>query len=130
MHIHDVMILCVLGVLLWVGGTVYFASQAPVLLSKRTLSILIFILAPVLSAAAVFVILYWRGIAPSSWAAAALLLAIPGMLGEALVLGRLALFVPRLPTTAAGPYGALLFLTYALVLAVAELVTLSSARLP
>jgi len=49
-----------------------------------------------------------------------LLLAIPGMIGEAIVLSNLATFMPKLHAASGGRYGAFLFVTYALVLGVAE----------
>jgi hypothetical protein len=60
-------------------------------------------------------------------AQAMLLLAIPGMIGEAVVLSHLATFMPRLQATSGGKYGAFLFATYALVLGIAEIVTLRAA---
>lgn len=53
-----------------------------------------------------------------------LLLAIPGMIGEAVVLSNLAVFMPKLHAESGGRYGAFLFMTYAVVLAIAELVPL------
>jgi len=53
-----------------------------------------------------------------------LLLAIPGMIGEAVVLSHLSTFMPKLQATSGGKYGAFLFATYALVLGLAEIVTL------
>jgi hypothetical protein len=53
-----------------------------------------------------------------------LLLAIPGMIGEALVLSNLSTFMPKLQATSGGRYGAFLFATYALVLGMAEVVSL------
>jgi hypothetical protein len=53
-----------------------------------------------------------------------LLLAIPGMIGESLVLSRFSTFMPHLQEIDAGRYGALLFATYAVVLAIAEVITL------
>jgi hypothetical protein len=53
-----------------------------------------------------------------------LLLAIPGMIGESLVLSNLSTFMPKLHATSGGRYGAFLFATYALVLGVAEVVAL------
>jgi hypothetical protein len=49
-----------------------------------------------------------------------LLLAIPGMIGEAVVLSHRGIFMPRLQATSGGRYGAFLFATYALVLGLAE----------
>lgn len=53
-----------------------------------------------------------------------LLLAIPGMLGEAVVLPHLSAFMPKLHAASGGRYGAFLFATYAVVLGLAEVVTL------
>jgi hypothetical protein len=73
-------------------------------------------------------ILRWRHVAPSNWAVAMLLLAIPGMVGEAVVLSNLGTFMPRIQEASGGRYGAFLFGTYAIVLGIAEFVTLRSAR--
>ena len=72
-------------------------------------------------------ILRWRQVPLVSWAPAMLLLAIPGMVGDALILGFLASFMPRLNALSGGRFGALLFATYACVLGVAELVTLRAS---
>jgi hypothetical protein len=53
-----------------------------------------------------------------------LLVAIPGMIGEAVVLSNLETFMPKLHVASGGRYGAFLFATYALVLGIAEVVTL------
>jgi hypothetical protein len=57
-----------------------------------------------------------------------LLLAIPGMIGEALVLANLPTFMPKLRAASGGRYGAFLFATYAVVLGVAEIVTLRAKQ--
>jgi hypothetical protein len=56
-----------------------------------------------------------------------LLVAIPGMLGEALLLSNFSAMMPRMQPASAGKYGAFLFATYALVLGIAEIVTLRAA---
>jgi hypothetical protein len=86
-----------------------------------------FVLSPIVSAAICIAILRWRRVGPTHWASAMLLLAIPGMIGEAVVLSHLATFMPRLQAASGGRYGAFLFATYALVLGVAEVVTLRAA---
>ena len=83
---------------------------------------------PIVSAALCIAILLWRRIAPADWASAMLLLAIPGMIGEAVVLSHMSTFMPRLQATSGGRYGAFLFATYAVVLALAEVVSLRAAR--
>ena len=55
-----------------------------------------------------------------------LLLAIPGMIGESIVLSHLSTFMPRIQASSGGRYGAFLFATYALVLGIAEVVTLGA----
>jgi heme A synthase len=83
-----------------------------------------FALSPVFSALLCIAILRRRHIRSRNWAAAMLLLAIPGMIGEAFVLTNLATSMPRLHAESGARYGALLFATYAIVLGIAETVTL------
>ena len=53
-----------------------------------------------------------------------LLLAIPGMIGETVVLSHLGTFMPRIQEASGGRYGAFLFATYAVVLGIAEFASL------
>jgi hypothetical protein len=48
------------------------------------------------------------------------------MLGEAIVLSHLSTFMPRIQESSGGRYGAFLFATYALVLGIAEFITLKA----
>jgi hypothetical protein len=122
---QDITLLLVLGLLIWVVGTVYYANRGPAILETTDLRYWVaFILSPVLTAVLCIAILQWRHIAPQNWASATLLLAIPGMFGEAVVLSHLSTFMPKLHATSGGRYGAFLFATYALVLGIAEWVTL------
>jgi len=122
---QDITVLLVLGLLIWVAGTIYYANRGPFILETTDLRYWVaFILSPILSAIFCIAILRWRHIAPQNWASAMLLLAIPGMLGEAVVLSHLSTFMPKLHATSGGRYGAFLFATYALVLGIAEWVTL------
>jgi hypothetical protein len=50
------------------------------------------------------------------------------MIGEAIVLSNLRTFMPRIQEASGGRYGAFLFATYAVVLGIAEFVTLRSSR--
>lgn len=127
MKAQDAAVLFALGVAFWIAGTVYFAAQGAAILESTTARYWrSFVLLPVVSAAVCIGILRWRHIAPSHWAQAMLLLAIPGMIGEAVVLSHFARFMPRLQTASGGKYGAFLFATYALSLAIGEIVTLRS----
>jgi hypothetical protein len=115
MKVQDITVLSLLGLLIWVVGTVYYGYRGPAILeTTSTRYWTAFALSPVFSAAL--------------WTTAMLLLAIPGMIGEAVVLTHLPTFMPRLHAGSGGRYGAFLFATYAVVLGLAEVVTLRSAR--
>ena len=122
---QDVAFLLVLGLIIWIVGTIYYASHGPAILETASLRYwTAFALSPIASAVLCIAILRWRHIAAANWTSAMLLLAIPGMIGEAVVLSNLSTFMPKLHATSGGRYGAFLFATYALVLGVAEVVTL------
>jgi len=122
---HDVAFLLVLGLIIWIVGTICYANRGPAILETTSLRYwAAFALSPVVSAVLCVAILLWRHIAPANWTSAMLLLAIPGMIGEALVLSNLSTFMPKLHATSGGRYGAFLFAAYALVLGMAEVVTL------
>jgi hypothetical protein len=128
MKAQDVALLLVLGLMIWILGTVHYANQGPVILETTSVRYwTAFALSPIISAALCIVILRWRHIAAAHWTSAMLLLAIPGMIGEAVVLSHLSTFMPKLHATSGGRYGTFLFATYALVLGVAEVVTLRAA---
>ena len=117
-----------LGLLIWIVGTIHYGLRGPTILettSSRYWSA--FALSPIVSGILCVLILRWRRIAPEHWTTATLLLAIPGMIGEAVVLANLSTFMPRLHPESGGRYGAFLFLTYAVVLGVAEVITLRAA---
>ena len=121
----DVALLLVLGLIIWIVGTIYYANRGPAILETTSLRYWgAFALSPIVSAVLCVAILRWRHIAPANWTSAMLLLAIPGMIGEALVLSNLSTFMPKLHATSGSRYGAFLFATYALVLGMAEVVSL------
>jgi len=127
MNLQESAFLFLLGLALWILGTIYYAYQGVRVLETTELRYWIsFVLSPVVSAALCVAILRWRQIPPAHWASAMLLLAVPGMIGEAVVLSYLGTFMPRLHATSGGRYGAILFATYALVLGLGEVVTLRS----
>lgn len=128
MKVQESALLFFLGLAIWILGTVYYAYRGPRVLETTELQYWVsFIASPVISAVICIAILQWRHIPPANWAAAILLLAIPGMIGEAVVLSHLATFMPKLHATSGGRYGAYLFATYAVVLGLAEVVTLRAA---
>jgi hypothetical protein len=125
MSVRETVILLLCGLAIWVLGTVYYAYTGPGILETTAARYWVsFFLSPVLSAAICFALLRWRQIPYGQWAAATLVLAIPGMVGEAVVLTHLGTFMPRLHAESGGKYAAFLFATYAFVLAIAEIVSL------
>ena len=129
MRIQECMLLLSLGLVIWILGTIYYAYSGRGILETTLVRYWVsFAISPVISAALCILILRWRHIAPSNWAVAMLLLAIPGMIGEAIVLSNLRTFMPRIQETSGGRYGAFLFATSAVVLGIAEVATLRSAR--
>jgi Family of unknown function (DUF5367) len=123
----DVALLLVLGLIIWILGTVYYANRGrDVLETTSSRYWKEFILSPVISAVLCIAILRWRHIALANWTSAMLLLAIPGMAGEAVVLSNLSTFMPKLQAASGGRYAAFLFASYAFILGVAEAVTLGA----
>jgi hypothetical protein len=122
------MMLIALGIIIWVAGSIYYAYRgAQVLETTKARYWISFFISPLVSAILVFGILKLLRIVSTEWASAALLLAIPGMIGEAIVLSHLSTFMPRIQESSGGRYGAFLFATYAVILGIAELVTLNAA---
>jgi formate hydrogenlyase subunit 4 len=117
-----------LGVAFWVAGTILYEFRGHHVFETSNQRYWInFVLTPVVTSAICILILRWRHIPATDWAFAALLLALPGMFGEAVLLSRFAAFMPRMRPESAGRYGAFLFATYALFLTIAELVTTRGA---
>ena len=129
MKTQECMLLLLLGLVMWILGTIYYAYAGHRVLETTPARYWVgFAISPIISAVLCLFILRWRHIPPSHWAIAMLLLAIPGMMGEAVVLSNLGTFMPRIHQASGGRYGAFLFATYAVVLGIAEFATLHSAR--
>jgi Family of unknown function (DUF5367) len=128
MKIQECILMLLLGLIIWILGTIYYAYAGHRILETTAIRYwMSFAISPIISAAFCILILRWRHIAPSNWAVAMLLLAIPGMVGEAVVLSNLGTFMPRIQEASGGRYSAFLFATYAVVLGIAEFATLRSA---
>jgi len=127
MERKDVISLLAIGLAIWIVGTVYYAATGATVLETTAARFWsAFILSPISSAALCIAILRRRCVPSEHWAPAMLLLAIPGMIGEAMVLCNFPTFMPKLHAASAGGYGAFLFVTYAFVLSVAVAVTLGA----
>ena len=121
---QDRILLLLFGSVFWVAGTLWFAVRGATIFETTRFRYWVnFILTPLVSAGVCLAVLRWRHIPVAEWASAALLIALPGMFGEALILSRFSAFMPRMQAASAGRYGALLFAAYALFLFIAEVVT-------
>lgn len=127
MKMHDRVLFLLFGLAFWIIGTLWYEVRGSFVFETTSLRYWInFVLTPIVSAAVCIAILRWRHISAPEWASAALLIALPGMFGEAVLLSNFALLMPRMQPTSAGRYGAFLFVAYALFLTIAEIVTLKA----
>jgi hypothetical protein len=121
----DNALLLAFGFIFWIAGTLWYEQRGPLVFETTSLRFWVnFVLTPIVTSAICILILRWLHIPAASWASATLLIAIPGMLGEAILLSNFSMLMPRMQLASAGKYGSFLFATYALVLSIAEVVTL------
>jgi hypothetical protein len=127
MTTHDKLLFGLFGAAFWVVGTIWYEFRGPHVFETSSFRYWInFAITPMLSAAVCIVLLKWRQVPAADWASAALLIALPGMFGEAVLLSRFSTFMPRLHPETGGKYGAFLFASYALFLTIAEIVTVGA----
>jgi Mn2+/Fe2+ NRAMP family transporter len=120
----DTWLFLLFGLGFWVLGTIWYELRGPNVFEAGPQHYWInFVLTPVFSAAICILLLKWRQIPAANWSSAALLIALPGMFGEAALLSNFGRFMPRMRLETGGKYGAFLFAAYALFLAISELVT-------
>jgi hypothetical protein len=125
----DKLLFPLIGVAFWVAGTILYEFRGHhVFEGSEPRYWINFVLTPVVTAGICILILKWRHTPAADWASAALLIALPGMFGEAALLSRFAVFMPRMRPETAGRYGAFLFATYALFLTIAEIVTVQASN--
>jgi hypothetical protein len=128
MRMQDKVLFALFGAAFWVIGTVWYEIRGPHVFESTSQRYWInFALTPVLSAAICILLLKWRHVTATEWPSAALLIALPGMFGEAVLLSRFASFMPRMHAETAGKYGAFLFASYALFLTIAEIVAVRAS---
>jgi hypothetical protein len=125
MKMNDKLLFVLFGAAFWVVGTIWYELRGPQVFESTSQRYWInFALTPILSAVICILLVRWRHVPAAEWASAALLIALPGMFGEAALLSRFATFMPRMHPETGGKYGAFLFAAYALFLTIAEIVTL------
>src|SRR5580704_13602410 len=127
MKMNDKLLFLLFGAAFWVVGTIWYEVRGPHVFEGTSQRYWInFMITPVLSTVICMLILKWRHVPAAAWASAALLIALPGMFGEAVLLSRFATLMPRMHPETAGKYGAFLFAAYALFLTIAEIVSIGA----
>jgi hypothetical protein len=127
MKMNDKLFFLLFGAAFWVVGTIWYEVRGPHVFESTSQRYWInFVITPVSSTVICMLILKWRHVPAAAWASAALLIALPGMFGEAVLLSRFARLMPRMHPETAGKYGAFLFATYALFLTIAEIVSIGA----
>ncbi len=131
MTMQDKVLFGLFGAGFWVVGTVWYEYRGPHVFESSSLRYWInFVLTPIVTTAICVILLRWRHIAAADWASAGLLIALPGMFGEAALLSHFGRFMPRMHPETAGKYGAFLFATYALFLTIAEVIAVRASSGP
>jgi len=121
----DKTLLLLFGLAFWTIGTLWYRARGAAVFETTDLRYWVnFALTPIVSAIVCILILRWRCIPAPEWASAALLIALPGMFGEALILSSFRVFMPKMQAASGGRYGAFLFAAYGLFLSIAEIVAL------
>ena len=119
--------LILFGFVFWLAGTIFYRVRGPMVFESTSLRYWInFALTPVVCAAVCILLLNVLHLPAQQWPAAGLLIALPGMFGEALILSSFTTFMPRLHIGSGGRYGAFLFASYALFLTACEVVGLNA----
>lgn len=122
---RETSLLLVFGCLFWVAGTLWYEKRGALVFETTAARYWVnFLLTPIFSTLVCLLVLRWQRVPTAQWAPATLLIALPGMLGEAVLLTHFGALMPGMREASAGRYGAFLFATYALVLGIAEVVTL------
>lgn len=122
---QSAIVMILFGVIFWVVGTLWYQARGALIFETTSLRYWAnFVLIPVISALVCVGAFRWQQVPVTDWASAVLLIAIPGMAGEAVLLSNFAKWMPKMQAVSAGPYGGFLFATYALVLGVAEVMTI------
>jgi len=129
MRTRDISILLAFGLAFWIAGTLWFERTGPRVFETTAVRYWAnFAITPAVSTLGCILILRWRHIPAPMWTTAILLIALPGMVGESVLLSHFSLLMPRMQLASAGKYGAFLFATYALVIGIAEIVTLRAGH--
>lgn len=87
MTTHDILIFGLFGAAFWIVGTIWYEFRGPPVFETSSLRFWInFVITPIVSAVVCVVLLKWCEVPAAEWSSAALLIALPGMFGEAVLL--------------------------------------------
>ena len=129
MKAQSAVVLVIFGTAFWGLGTLWYQARGAAIFEATGLRYWVnFVATPVASALVCVAVLRWQRLPRADWGSAALLIAIPGMVGEAVLLSNFARWMPKMQGASAGRYGGFLFATYALVLTVAEVIALDARQ--
>jgi len=129
MKARDILLLVLFGSGFWCAGTLFYRVRGPMIFESTSLRYWInFFVTPIVTSAVCILLLKLLRIPAPQWATAALLIALPGMVGEAWMLPRFTVLLPQMHAESGGRLGALLFASYALFLGLCEVVTLLAVR--
>ena len=124
---QTILFLILFGLGFWLAGTLFYRVRGPMVFESTNLRYWInFALTPIVSTAVCILLLKMLRLPARQWPGAALLIALPGMFGEALILSSFTTFMPRMSIGSGGRYGALLFASYALFLTICEFIGFSA----
>jgi hypothetical protein len=125
MKAHSAIVMILFGAAFWAAGTLWYQARGALIFETTSVRYwLNFALTPVVSTLVCVGVFRWQQVPAAGWASAALLVAIPGMIGEAVLLSNFSKWMPKMQAASAGRYGGFLFATYALVMGVAGAVAL------
>ena len=126
----DVILFALFGAAFWIVGTWFYQKRGPAVFEAGAATYWInFAVTPILSTVVCLGLIKLRHVPAGQWAWAGLLLALPGMFGEAVILSNFGRWMPSLRIESGGRYGAFLFATYALFLTIVEIASLYAASL-
>lgn len=124
----DGIILSSLGVIIWAIGTFVYRIVGSYFFESSTVEYWInLIVTGVLCSAAGMGLMKWRRIESQYWLHGAVCLALPGMLGEVLVLSSFSELMVNMQPETAGRYGAFLFGGYSSLISCAWLISMKTS---
>jgi len=103
MTTKSAVVMALFGGAFWIGGTVLYRIRGAGIFETTSLRYwLNFVITPTATTLLCVGIFRWMGVPSAEWASAALLIALPGMIVEAMLLSNFAKWMPKMQATSAG----------------------------